>query len=388
LSAAPSCLNQAPCKDYGNGLFGYSVNFVAADSSCREVCAAGTSLTSYLTAQNFKCGKCIRPSCPAQEPCRDYGNGVYAYKVNLVTADGNCKQICTAGNSLARYLFQGFTCGTCPPKVQPNCPNQNACQNFGGGVLGYSVSLVAADGSCKEVCAAGTSLVDLLNTNYKCGKCPPPLQPPGCPTQSPCKDFGNGLFGYSVSLVAADGSCKEACAAGTSLADLLKTDYKCGSCPPLSLPPGCPTETPCKDFGNGLLGYSISLVAADGSCKDVCAAGTSLTDLVHKTNYKCGQCTPPNLPSCPSINQCQEKGVGLMGYSVMKIAGNECAQYCATGADFTALLAEGFKCGKCPLPAVQDRRAAKTLVVVCWATLSTQLPQTVVAQTPVPPVLA
>jgi hypothetical protein len=226
-------------------------------------------------------------------------------------------------------------------------------------VLGYSVSLVAADGSCKEVCAAGTSLVDLLNTNYKCGKCPPPLQPPGCPTQSPCKDFGNGLFGYSVSLVAADGSCKEACAAGTSLADLLKTDYKCGSCPPLSLPPGCPTETPCKDFGNGLLGYSISLVAADGSCKDVCAAGTSLTDLVHKTNYKCGQCTPPNLPSCPSINQCQEKGVGLMGYSVMKIAGNECAQYCATGADFTALLAEGFKCGKCPLPSCPGQESCK-----------------------------
>jgi hypothetical protein len=406
LAVYPSCPNQTPCKNYGGGLFGYSINLVAADGTCREVCAAGASLTTYLTTKNFKCGKCIKPSCPAQQPCADYGNGYLAYKAYLANAaDGSCSQVCAAGNTLAKYLFQAYTCGTCPPYVPPTCPGQTSCQDFGGGLLGYSVSLVAADGSCMEYCAAGSSLTDLLKTNYKCGKCPAPPPPPTCPNQVSCNDFGNGMLGYSVKKVSADGTCQEICATGTGLTDLFNLKYECGKCPPPTLP-SCPNVGPCQDFGNGLLGYSVmnvvgtsckeycaagsdltalfgqgykcgkcplptcsdqptpcmdfgggvlgysvSQIAADGSCKEACAAGTSLTDLL-STNYKCGKCPPPPpSPTCPEA-PCQDYGNGVFAYSAFLISGNSCSEWCASGAKLTELLgttaAGGYKCGKCP----------------------------------------
>jgi hypothetical protein len=246
------------------------------------VCATGTILSSYLTTKNYKCGKCVYPKCSTQQPCNDYGNGYLAYKVSKNMTDGTCQSVCAAGNSLGRYVKMGYKCGNC---TLPGCPNQSPCRDFGNGLLGYSIKVVSPGGVCREVCAAGNTLSALRAGNYTCGKCPTPTYP-SCPNQSSCKDFGNGLLGYSVKLSSADGNCRQICAAGTGLTTLFASNYKCGTCPPA---PRCQNQNPCKDFGGGFFGYYVKRVGTDGRCIESCAGGTSLTNLL-KMNYTCGEC--------------------------------------------------------------------------------------------------
>ena len=282
LQDRPSCPDQDPCYDLGDGWFGYHVSKTnSTDNTCQERCAAGSSLTNYLENEGYECGACVRPSCPNQEVCRDFGNGYLGYSVHRsITEDGTCEERCAAGNSLAQLLFSGYACGACP---RPSCPNQEPCYDYGDGWLGYTIHRPRdiTNSLCVERCSTGNSLAAaLFSGKFVCGPCPEGTKAKdvSCPGQVPCRDFGNGFLGYSVSRVnATDGTCRGVCAAGQSLIALLDEGYECGEC----TSPSCPNqEVSCGDF-NGFRGYRIHRFnETDGRCQPACAAGNTLARLL------------------------------------------------------------------------------------------------------------
>jgi hypothetical protein len=343
--SSSECPNQTPCGNFGSSS-GYSLHLLGASGACREVCAAGTTLTMYLSKFKFTCGTCPPPSppptCSGQVPCKDFGNGYYGYSLYQVDADGICWQHCAGNTNLTKLLAANYTCGLCPPVLTttlPSCPGQKPCENsFNSGGMGYSV-IQRVGNKCSEYCASSTQLTRLLASGYTCGKCP--LL--SCPNQEPCNSVDDGVLGSTVMRVLRS-HCIEYCVAGTALTNLVASGYKCGKCPD----PICPSQVPCSDSGDGQVGYFVKLVGNDGSCKETCAADSFLSGLLLSA-YVCGKCPPP-APTCSGQEPCRDYGNGLLGYSVFLTtsSGNSCIEWCSTAAKLKELINTGYKCGKCP----------------------------------------
>ena len=170
LQSRPGCPGQDPCSNFANGWLAYQVSKVNnTDGTCQEKCAAGGTLTKYVENEGFSCGACVKPTCPNQEICQDFGNGELGYSVHQISAEsGACGELCASGNALALLFFDGYTCGACPS----SCPNQVPCDDDG---LAYTIHRPSDSNSspCLEHCMAGTSLtVLLLSGEFVCGGCP------------------------------------------------------------------------------------------------------------------------------------------------------------------------------------------------------------------------